>query len=212
MFTDTQLASIMQCSAQRAQRWHGPLLAAANRFGITTKRRAAHWLGQVGHESLSLSRMEEGLTYTTSARLLEVFGARITPAQAPKFLRNPVGLANFVYADRLGNGNEASGDGHSFRGRGPMQHTFRGNYRRIGELIGLPVEEQPDLLLQIEPSALGAAAYWHDNGLNALADTGDVLGLGRKINLGNARAKRLPEGHGDRVTRTKRALQILGVN
>ena len=67
MFTDTQLASIMQCSPQRAQRWHGPLLAAANRFGITTKRRAAHWLGQVGHESLSLSRMEEGLTYTTSA-------------------------------------------------------------------------------------------------------------------------------------------------
>ncbi|MEA9510408.1 glycoside hydrolase family 19 protein, partial [Xanthomonas campestris] len=91
MFTDTQLASIMQFSPQRAQRWHGPLLAAANRFGITTKRRAAHWLGQVGHESLSLSRMEEGLHYTTSARLLEVFGARITPAQAPKFLRNPVG-------------------------------------------------------------------------------------------------------------------------
>ncbi|MCF5918182.1 glycoside hydrolase family 19 protein, partial [Xanthomonas perforans] len=89
MFTDTQLASIMQCSPQRAQRWHNPLLAAANRFGITTKRRAAHWLGQVGHESLSLSRMEEGLTYTTSARLLEVFGARMTAAQAPQFLRNP---------------------------------------------------------------------------------------------------------------------------
>ncbi len=202
----------MQCSPQRAQRWHAPLLAAANRFGITTKRRAAHWLGQVGHESLSLSRMEEGLTYTTSARLLEVFGARITPAQAPKFLRNPIGLANFVYADRLGNGNEASGDGHLYRGRGPMQHTFRGNYRRIGVLIGLPVEEQPDLLLQIEPSAMGAAAYWHDNGLNVLADAGDVLGLGRKINLGNVRNKRLPEGHSDRVTRTQRALQILGVN
>ncbi|WDM66282.1 glycoside hydrolase family 19 protein [Xanthomonas cucurbitae] len=212
MFTDTQLASIMQCPAQRAQRWHGPLLAAANRFGITTKRRAAHWLGQVGHESLSLSRMEEGLTYTTSARLLEVFGARITPAQAHKFLRNPVGLANFVYADRLGNGNEASGDGYRHRGRGPMQHTFRGNYRRIGELIGLPVEEQPDLLLQVEPSALAAAAYWHDNGLNTLADAGDVLGLGRKINLGNVRTKRLPEGHSERVARTKRALQILGVS
>ncbi|SYZ51354.1 phage-related lytic enzyme [Xanthomonas arboricola pv. juglandis] len=93
-----------------------------------------------------------------------------------------------------------------------MQHTFRGNYRRIGELIGLPVEDQPDLLLQIEPSALGAAAYRQDNGLNVLADAGDVLGLGRKINLGNARAKRLPEGHSDRVTRTQRALQILGVS
>ncbi|SYZ51355.1 phage-related lytic enzyme [Xanthomonas arboricola pv. juglandis] len=105
----------MQCSTQRAQRWHGPLLAAANRFGITTKRRAAHWLGQVGHESLSLPRMEEGLTYTTSTRLLEVSVARITSAQAPKFLRNPAGLANFVYADRLGNGNAASGDGHRYR-------------------------------------------------------------------------------------------------
>ncbi|QSQ38933.1 glycoside hydrolase family 19 protein [Xanthomonas translucens] len=211
MFTAPQLATIMQCPIQRAERWHAPLLAAANRFGITTRRRAAHFLAQVGHESLSLSRMEEGLTYTTASRLLEVFGERITPAQAPQFLRNPAGLANYMYANRLGNGDVSSGDGYRYRGRGPMQHTFLGNYRRIGAVIGLPLKDEPDRLLEVEAGALSAAAFWHDNGLSVLADANDVLGVGRKINLGNTKTKRLPEGNADRVTRTNRALQTLGV-
>ncbi|UKE73213.1 glycoside hydrolase family 19 protein [Xanthomonas graminis] len=212
MFTAPQLATIMQCPIQRAERWHAPLLAAANRFGITTRRRAAHFLAQVGHESLSLSRMEEGLTYTTASRLLEVFGAHITPAQAPQFLRNAVGLGNHVYANRNGNGDVSSGDGYRYRGRGPMQHTGRGNYRDIGALIGLPLEGQPELLLEVEAGALGAAAYWHSRGLNVLADANDILGVGRKINLGNTKTKRLPEGNADRVTRTNRALQTLVVS
>jgi putative chitinase len=209
LFTDTQLAQVMQSPTLRAQRWHPHLLAAASRFGISTRRRAAHWLAQIGHESLSLARIEEGLSYS-KARLLEVFGERITSVQAPRFVQNPVALANYVYASRGGNGNESSGDGYLYRGRGPMQHTFRANYRHLGTLTGLPLEEQPGLLIELESSALAAAAYWQDNGLNALADAGDTLSIGRKINLGTIKTSRLPNGNGDRVSRTQRALQVLG--
>ena len=94
--------------------------------------------------------------------------------------------------------------------QGPMQHTGRGNYRRVGELIGAPLEEQPTLLLEVEVGALAAAAYWHDNGLNSLADTGDVLTVSRKINLGSATSKHTPEGLQDRIDRTNRALALLG--
>lgn len=210
LFTPEELARLMSCPPVRAARWHPHLLAAAGRFGISTRRRAAHWLAQVGHESLSLARVEENLSYSRE-RLLQVFGYEVTPAQAPRFVHNPQALANYVYANQNGNGNEASGDGYLFRGRGPMQHTGRGNYRAMGKLIGLPLEEQPGLLIELEAGALAAAAFWQDKGCNQLSDTGDVLGIGRKINLGTLKTTRLPNGHADRVARTKLALTVLEV-
>lgn len=210
LFTADELARIMRCPAARAVRWHPHLVTAAGRFGILTRRRAAHWLAQVGHESLSLSRVEESLSYSRE-RLLEVFGNEVSPAQAGRFVHNPAALGNHVYAFQNGNGSEASGDGFLFRGRGPMQHTGRGNYRHMGKLIGLPLEEQPALLIELEAGALAAAAFWQDVGCNQLADTSDVLGVGRKINLGTLRTTRLPNGHADRVARTKLALQVLEV-
>ncbi|KRA15352.1 glycoside hydrolase family 19 protein [Lysobacter sp. Root604] len=209
MLTDAQLQQAMRCPAARAARWNPALTTALNRFGITTPRRVAHFIAQVGHESLSLSRTEEGLSYSLP-RLLEVFGKRIPAASAQQYVRQPEKLANLVYASRNGNGNVASGDGYRYRGRGPMQTTGRGNYRRAGELIGLPLEEQPTLLLEVEVGALAAAAYWFDNGLNSLADTGDVLTVSRKINLGSATSKHTPEGLQDRIDRTHRALALLG--
>jgi len=209
MITDAQLAQALRCPPARAQRWHPPLSTAMRRFGITTPRRVAHFIAQVGHESLSLSRTEESLSYSLP-RLLEVFGKRIPANSASLFVRQPEKLGNYVYADRNGNGNVASGDGYRYRGRGPMQHTGRGNYRRIGGLIGQPLEEQPALLVEVEIGALAAAAYWHDNGLNTLADSGDVLMVSRKINLGSATSKYTPEGMTDRIDRTHRALTILG--
>jgi len=210
MITDEQLAQLMQCPVARARRWQPALTAAMQRFGINTPRRVAHFLAQVGHESLSLSRVEECLNYTLP-RLLEVFGARLPANAAAQYVRQPEKLGCLVYADRNGNGNVHSGDGYRYRGRGPMQHTGRGNYRRVGELIGLPLEAQPDLLLEVEVGAQAAAAYWKDSGLNAIADGGDVLMVSRKINLGSAASKRTPEGMPDRIARTHRALAALGV-
>lgn len=209
MLTATLLAQIMQCPLPRAQRWAEPLNAAMKRFGINTPVRAAYFLAQLGHESLSLSRTEESLSYSRD-RLLEVFGKYVTPAEAAAFVRQPVKLGNHVYANRNGNGNEASGDGYLFRGRGPMQHTGRGNYRHIGGLIGQPLEEQPSLLIEPENGAMAAAAFWHDNRLNGYADQRDVLAVSRIVNLGNVRSRATPNGMADRTARTSRALTALG--
>lgn len=209
MVTAEQLSRIMQCPLPRAQRWAPALNAAMARFGITTKRRAAHFLAQVGHESLSLSKLEENLSYS-SKRLQEVFGKRIAPSEVAAFVHQPVKLGNRVYANRNGNGNEASGDGYRFRGRSPGQITGRGNYARAGQLIGQPLEEEPQLLLDVEIGAEATAAFWQDAGMNALADGGDVLTISRRYNLGDARSRATPEGMSDRISRTNRALQVLG--
>lgn len=210
MITAAQLAQAMQCPLSRAQRWVEPLNAAMKRFGISTPLRAAHFLAQLGHESLSLSRVEESLSYSRD-RLLEVFGKYITPAEAAAFVHQPVKLGNRVYANRNGNRSESSGDGYRFRGRGPMMHTGAGNYRKIGQLIGQPLEEQPALLLEPEIGAMGAAAFWADNGLNAYADQRDVLAVSRVVNLGNARSRATPNGFADRTARLQRCMAALGV-
>lgn len=210
MLTASQLAQIMQCPATRAQRWVEPLNAAMRRFKINSPVRVAHFLAQLGHESLSLSRVEESLSYSKD-RLLSVFGKYVTPAEAPSFVHKPIKLGNRVYASRNGNGSEASGDGYLFRGRGPMMHTGRTNYRRMGQLIGQPLEEQPALLIQPEIGAMAAGAYWHETGLNSYADSRDVLSISRGINLTTPKSRRTPHGMEDRTARTRRALEILGV-
>lgn len=209
MMTPTQLAQSMQCPLARAQRWIAPLNAAMKRFGISTPLRAAYFLGQVGHESLSLSRVEESLSYSRE-RLLEVFGRHVAADEAAGFVHQPAKLGNRVYANRNGNGSEASGDGFVYRGRGPMMHTGRGNYRHIGQLIGQPLEEMPGLLLDPEVGAMAAAAFWHDNRLNTYADQRDILATSRVVNLGSARSRATPNGMADRTARTTRALAALG--
>src|SRR5690606_32827155 len=92
MVTVEQLALIMQIPPQRARRWQPALAEAMQRFGITTPRRQAHFLAQVGHESLSLSRTEESLYYTTTANLQRAFGSRIPAANLSRYLRNPTAL------------------------------------------------------------------------------------------------------------------------
>lgn len=218
--TDDILARAMQMPAARVQRWTQPLNAAMAEFGITTGRQVAYFLAQLGHESVSLTRVEENLSYSTAERVVAVFrrfdlngNRKIEPeelAHAKGFLNNPQKLANFVYAGRGGNGNDASGDGWRYRGRSPIQITLKDGYARMGVLLGLPLLHNPDLLLDPVNGARAAAAYWKDNGLNRWADAGDVLALSRAINLGNPRSKAKPEGLEDRIARTNRALALLG--
>lgn len=209
MVTPQLLSQIMQCPLARAERWNDALSAAMAEFGINTNRRRAHFYAQLGHESLSLSKTEEGLSYS-HARLMEVWGHRITQADAHKYVRNPQALANLVYAGRGGNGNVASGDGWRYRGRCPIQISLKDQYEVIGAMLGLPLVQQPDLLFDITTGARAAAAYWKLNNLNLLADANDTVGLSKKVNLGNAKAKRAAEGQADRITRTNRALALLG--
>lgn len=202
------LVAAMGCTPAIAAAWAHPLSMAMQRYGITTRRRAAHFLAQIGHESAGLTRIEERLDYS-AARLLEVWPSRFDAASARAYARQPERIANRVYALRMGNGDEASGDGWRYRGRSPIQLTGRGNYRQIGEQTGLPLLEHPDLALQVEPGAVISAAWWRANGLNALADTGDVLSVSRRINLGTANTSRIPAGLQDRIARTRRAAAAL---
>lgn len=167
--TQDQLKKIMPlCNAAQ---WIDPLNDAMERFEINTPSRMAAFLAQVAHESVETTRLTEGLSYSSAERLCAVWPNRFpTPDSAAHYVENPEGLANFVYANRGGNGDAASGDGYRYRGRGLFQFTFRNNYREAGNDLHLPLEDDPDRVATPEIAALTAAHYWHHWGLNALAD------------------------------------------
>jgi putative chitinase len=151
---------------QGARPRSGPL----ERFGITTADRLAAFLAQVAHESAGFTRLEENLNYSAK-RLTAVWPRRFpTLESAHPYEHQPERLANLVYARRLGNGDADSGDGWRYRGRGLIQLTGRGNYRLCGQALALPLEAEPDQLLQPQIAALAAAQFWHSRGLNELAD------------------------------------------
>lgn len=208
MVTDAQLAAILKCPLPRAEAWGTALRAAMQKYGISTPRRVAHFLAQIGHESAGLHRVAENLNYS-ARRLLEVFPRHFTAESARRCANQPEAIANIVYARRMGNGQPASGDGWRYRGRSPIQLTGRHNYAHMQQLTGLPLLAQPELAEGIEAGAQIAAAWWRDNGLNALADAGDVLAVSRRINLGTTRTSRMPHGYADRAQRTRAAQQIL---
>ena len=167
--TSSQLSAIMPACPD-TESWTPVLNTAMEKFEITTFERMAAFLAQLAQESGQMKRLTENLNYSAQ-RLMQVWPARFpTLVKARLYERNPEKLANYVYAKRLGNGDEISGDGWRFRGRGLVQLTGRGNYRATGQAIGQPLEEQPELLEQPGPAALSAAWFWKSHGLNELAD------------------------------------------
>lgn len=157
------------------------LQMAADKFGITSPLRLAHWLAQLAHES-GLVPVEENLNYSAN-RLCQVWPNRFpTLGIAQQCAYNPMGLANVVYGGRLG--NMAAGDGYKFRGRGLIQLTGRANYALYGPLVGFDLVSDPDLLLQYGVGALVAGAYWQRHNCNAAADRDDLITITRAINGG----------------------------
>jgi putative chitinase len=153
-----------------AERFLPYLEAAMREFGITTKQRRCAFLAQLAVESNELTRWREDLNYKAQ-RLMVVFPTKFkTITQADEYAHNPERIANRVYANRMENGPEASGDGWRFRGRGPIQLTGRANYRIFGGELGLPLEDDPDLAAQYEHGFRIAGLYWRRGGCNSLAD------------------------------------------
>lgn len=189
---------------------YAPLLAiAARRYQIdTAPRRVAAWLATIAHESARFTRLVENLNYsaeglaaTWPARYADMAGQ---PTQfAHKIARDPERIANHAYAGRLGNGSAGSGDGWRYRGRGLIQITGRSNYAASGLALGLDLLERPEQLEQPYTAALSAAEWWHRHGCNALADTGDLAAVTRKVNGGLA-------GLGDRLKLYAAAMAYLG--
>lgn len=160
-----------------------PLAQACARFQIATPARLAGFVAQCRVESADFTALEEGLWYTTPERIRAVFPSRVpTLADAQRLVRNPQALANRVYAGRLGNGDEASGDGWRYRGRGLKQLTGRSNYADAARALARPYVEQPDLVAQPEDACLTAAWFWHSVKGNILADSAQWDAITRAVN------------------------------
>lgn len=200
--TEQQLLQILPNARPVAGVFVSALGAAMTRFRITSPVREAAFIAQCGHESQHLTKLSESLYYKDAERVAGMFksgfdenrNGRADPAEieaAKAYLRNSEKMANRVYANRMGNGPEASGDGYRYRGRGLIQITGRDTYRLCGKALDLPLLDRPELLEQPAYAALSAAWYWWDRGLNDLADAGLFDGISRIINGGdNGRADR----------------------
>jgi putative chitinase len=162
-------------------------------YDITSPNRIAGFLSQIGHESGGLSTLTESLNYSVDALMRFVRWGRISEADAKRHGRflnrraNQEAIANLIYGGDWGRkhlGNTQPGDGWRFRGRGLKQLTGRDNYKRCGDAIGGDFITNPDDLLMPVNAALSAGWFWHTNGLNKLADMGDVRAMTRVVNGG----------------------------
>lgn len=154
------------------------------KYHIDTDWRLIGFLSQSAHESNEFSALTENLNYSAQ-RLCEIWPKRFPSLSfAQQYHRNPMKIANYVYADRMGNGNVASGDGWKFRGRGIKQLTGRDNYTSFANDIGKTVEEAVVYAGTKEGAVETACWFWNKNNLNHYADKQDIVGLTKAINGG----------------------------
>ncbi len=179
-------------------------------YGINTPQRLAHFIGQGLIETGFLRYTEENLNYSATA-LRRVFGKYFkSDEEALAYARQPKKIANRVYGNRMGNGDEASGDGWRYRGRGFFQLTGRNNYEIYSEASGVDIVKSPDLISKdLRKSIHVAAAFWQKNNLGLYADENDMKKVSRGINFGNPEVGRKAHGEDERIEWTKRVMGLL---
>lgn len=151
----------------------GEVGSIVEKFSITNHLRLSHFLSQCAHESANFSLVRENLNYSTDG-LLKIFPKYFKDrATAEKYARKPELIANRVYASRMGNGDEASGDGFKYRGRGFIQLTGKDNYKQFSDFIGEDCVANPDLVATKYPLT-SAAFFFNKNGLWAICDKGST--------------------------------------
>ena len=185
MKTRIEMLKEMGVSDADAEQYLPHLEEALPKHGIADSRlRLAHFFAQVLHESGCMRFDMENLNYSSDA-LRRVFGTYFTTKEdADAYARNPEQIANRVYAHRMGNGDETSGDGWKYRGRGLIQLTGRSNYKAFADWVGdARVMEEPDLVAS-EYAVHSAVFFWVTHDLNSLADKDDVVGVTTRINGG----------------------------
>lgn len=185
------LGQLIACgiAPTQARQFVGPLATVCTLFHIDTPLRQAAFVAQCAYESTRFTVLEESLWYRSPERLRAVWPTRFGSLDdAMAYVANPKGLANHVYAGRMGNGDEASGDGWQFHGRGLIQTTGRANYRAAGLAASRPYEVQPELLLTPEDATLSAGVFWNAHKLNALADDSAIDAITLAINGGRGGA------------------------
>lgn len=202
MITLDQLNAAMPHAGARAAQYLPFLNAAMDAFDINTPARIQMFLANVAHESGDLLAIEENLNYSALG-LCKTWPARFPnlDAAAP-YNRTPIKIANKVYANRGGNGNEASGDGWTHRGAGLIQLTFHDNQKLCADYFGIDVRAIGSWLRTPEGASKSAAWFWAGHGCNAYADKGDFDGACDVINLGK-KTERMGDaiGFADRLAR-----------
>ena len=173
------------------------------KYEINTINRAAGFLAQCGHESNGFTALKENLNYSAEG-LHKTFKKYFpTLESAQPYHRNPEKIANRVYANRMSNGDEASGDGYKFRGRGAIQLTGRDNYTRFAKDTGMTLDEAVADLETLDGAIESACWFWKKNGLNAICDKDDIVTMTKRINGGTI-------GLEDRTKHYKHAKEVLG--
>jgi putative chitinase len=191
------VAEIVDRLARNAQPNYSQAFEGGDRmlalYGIDRPLRVAHFLAQVLHETGGLTVLEENMSYRAE-RIVEVFGpgrhsAAVGLDEARSLARNPAALAERVYG--LGNprkarelGNTEPGDGFRYRGRGVLQTTGRGSYKRLGQRAGVGFEASPELVVSAQHALSPALLEWAEGSLNAAADRNDIAAITRRINGG----------------------------
>lgn len=176
-----------------------------------TPNAAAHFFGQVSHETGEFKIFTENLNYSVDG-LQKIFGKYFPGNLEESYAKNPQKIANRVYASRMGNGNEASGDGWKFRGRGALQLTGKDNYQAFSNSLQKPeIMTNPDLVAT-DFAFESAIFFFNNNKLWNLCSTVDqtsILKLSKAINLGSPNSKATPHGLQDRIDKTLKYLQYV---
>jgi len=184
-------------------KWADPLQTVFDKYNINTALRKASFIGQCQHESNNFRVLEENLHYSADG-LMRVWPSRFNSrVVAEAYANQPEKIANKVYAGRMGNGTEETGDGWAYHGRGLIQLTGRDNYKNCGDALGLALITNPELLSMPKGACLSAGWFWNKHGLNELADAKDFETMTKRINGGTL-------GLDDRIEKINKALEVLG--
>lgn len=154
-------------------------------FGLTEPAVIAAFIAQAMHESAELTRLIESFNYSTEVRLFNTFPTRFKTIQVAKtYFRKPEAIANFVYANRMGNGDFMSGDGFKFRGRGLFQLTGRENYQLVSNVLKLDFVNYPDRVVEPYYAVMTACWYWNNRNLSLHARNGAFNTISKLLNGG----------------------------
>lgn len=178
--TSNTLAQAYNIPLSIANSWYPSIMDAATEYRLTEKE-TYYLIAQMAYETSLFRLVRETMNYTTPERISAVFAKYIKPNELRQFVRNPEALANRVYANRMGNGNEASGDGFRYRGGGGIMLTGKNNYREYSNYCGADLVKQPALIETMDHACRSAAWFWWKNELGKFSEKDDFKGLTRAI-------------------------------
>ena len=198
-FTEDKFAQLI---SNNTQEWYHALVNNLPQYDINTPERVAAFIAQCAHESGGFRRLKENLNYKWES-LRRVFPKYFpTDELAQEYAHKPEQIANKIYGSRMGNGDESSGDGFRYCGRGLIQLTGKNNYTKFAESMGMAVEEVPALLETYDGAVKSACWFWSSNNINQWADAGDILTMTKRINGGTI-------GLEDRIKHYNHAMEVL---